>query len=110
MIPSLNKCIKKWRGVEEMLLFNSHYEIGVFKRLGDNNELVMEVGNEEYILKLNDEEMDDLEQHLMNQENLLIPFNKETKELLLDTESNYDEEEMEELMSISKGGEEYGQE
>ncbi|WP_153464184.1 hypothetical protein [Sediminibacillus terrae] len=91
-----------------MLLFNSNYEVGVFNRLSDNNELVMEVGQEEYSLKLNDEEMSDLEQHLVNQENLLIPFNKSTKELILDTQPNYDEEEMEELMNISEGAEDHG--
>ncbi|WP_163530729.1 hypothetical protein [Halobacillus ihumii] len=92
-----------------MFLFNSNYEVGVFKRLSDNNELVMEVGQEEYSLTLNDEEMADLEQHLMNQENLLIPFNKSTKELILDTQPNYDEEEMEELMNISDGAEYHGE-
>ncbi|ASF41438.1 hypothetical protein CEH05_03340 [Halobacillus halophilus] len=93
-----------------MLMFNSNYEVGVFKRLSENNELVMDVGSEEYFLKLNDEEMEDLEQHLMNQENLLIPFHRKTKELILNTEPNYDEEEMEELMNISEGAEDHDEE
>ncbi|MFC7062609.1 hypothetical protein [Halobacillus seohaensis] len=92
-----------------MLLFNSDYEVGVFKRLIENNELVMDVGQEEYTLTLSDEEMDDLEQHLVNQENLLIPFNKKTKELILNTEPDYDEEEMEELMNISEGAGDHGE-
>ncbi len=66
-----------------MLLFNSNYEVGVFKRLSENYELVIDVGQEEFTLTLSDEEMDDLEQHLVNQENLLIPFHKKTKELIL---------------------------
>ncbi|WP_223254254.1 hypothetical protein [Halobacillus halophilus] len=98
------------KGVEGMLMFNSNYEVGVFKRLSENNELVMDVGSEEYFLKLNDEEMEDLEQHLMNQENLLIPFHRKTKELILNTEPNYDEEEMEELMNISEGAEDHDEE
>ncbi len=92
-----------------MLLFNSNYEVGVFKRLSEKNELVMDVGQEEYTLALSDEEMDDLEQHLINQENLLIPFNKSTKELILDTQPQYYEEEMEELMNISEGAEGHGE-
>ncbi|SFF88454.1 hypothetical protein SAMN05216353_11232 [Halobacillus alkaliphilus] len=91
-----------------MLLFNSNYEVGVFKRLSENNELVMDVGQKEYTLALSDEEMDDLEQHLVNQENLLIPFHKKTKELILNTVPNYDEEEMEELMNISEGAGDHG--
>ncbi|UOQ95073.1 hypothetical protein MUO14_09150 [Halobacillus shinanisalinarum] len=93
-----------------MLLFNSHYEVGVFKSLGDNNELVIEVGQKEYTVTLNDEEMIDVELHLMNQENLLIPFDKETKEFILNTEPNYYEEEIEELVNISEGAEDHGQE
>jgi hypothetical protein len=54
--------------------------------------------------------MEDLEQHLMNQENLLIPFHRKTKELILNTEPNYDEEEMEELMNISEGAEDHDEE
>ncbi|MFC7060817.1 hypothetical protein ACFQIC_02890 [Halobacillus seohaensis] len=92
-----------------MVLLNSDYEVGVFKCLSDNNELVMDVGQEEYTLTLSDEEMEDLEQHLVNQENLLIPFHKETKELILNTEPNYDEEEMEELMNISEGAGDLGE-
>ncbi|WP_245690163.1 hypothetical protein [Sediminibacillus albus] len=60
-------------------------------------------------LTLSEEEMDDLEQHLVNQENLLIPFNKKTKELILNNEPNYDEEEMEELMNISEGVGDHGE-
>ena len=33
-----------------MLLFNSNYEVGVFKRLSESNELVRDVGQEEYTL------------------------------------------------------------
>lgn len=93
-----------------MLLFNDNYEVGVFKSLGDNNELVMTVGEKEYTVTLSDDEMADVEQHLINQENLLIPFDKETKQLVLNTETHYDEEEMEELQHISEGAGDDGQE
>ncbi|SDK38140.1 hypothetical protein SAMN05216243_2991 [Sediminibacillus albus] len=77
----------------------------MYKCLSESNELVMAVGQ----LTLSEEEMDDLEQHLVNQENLLIPFNKKTKELILNNEPNYDEEEMEELMNISEGVGDHGE-
>ncbi|UOQ91500.1 hypothetical protein MUO14_12990 [Halobacillus shinanisalinarum] len=92
-----------------MMLFNHRYEVGVFKCLGDNQELVIEVGQKEYTLTLSDDEMADVEQHLVNQENLLIPFDKKSKQLMLNTDPTYEEEDMEELMNISEGGDVHGQ-
>ncbi|MGE6202977.1 hypothetical protein [Guptibacillus hwajinpoensis] len=93
-----------------MLLSNQNYEMGVFKGFGERNELVIEVGSQEYVLELNKEEIADVVYHLMHHENLLIPFNKETQQLVLNSNPHYDEEEMEELMNISKGADGHGEE
>ncbi|MYL65512.1 hypothetical protein GLW07_19315 [Bacillus hwajinpoensis] len=92
-----------------MLLSNQNYEMGVFKGFCDQNELVIEVGSQEYVLELNKEEIADVVYHLMHYENLLIPFNKETQKLVLNSDPHYDEGEMEELMNISEGADEHGQ-
>ncbi|MFK3957911.1 hypothetical protein [Pseudalkalibacillus hwajinpoensis] len=93
-----------------MLLSNQNYEMGVFKGFGDRNELVIEVGSQEYVLVLNKDEIADVVYHLMHHENLLIPFNKKTQQLVLRSDQTYDEEEMEELMNISEGADEHGEE
>ncbi|MBF0706022.1 hypothetical protein IQ283_05325 [Alkalihalobacillus hwajinpoensis] len=93
-----------------MLLFNQNYEMGVFKGFGDRNELVIVVGSQEYVLELNQQEIGDVAYHLMHHENLLIPFNKETQQLVLNSDQHYDEEEMEELMNISEGADDHGEE
>ena len=93
-----------------MLLFDQNYEMGVFKGFGDKNDLIIEVGSQEYVLELNKEEIADVVYHLMHHENLLIPFNKETQQLVLRSDQTYDEEEMDELMNISEGADIHGEE
>ncbi|MBN8209370.1 hypothetical protein JI666_11490 [Bacillus sp. NTK071] len=93
-----------------MLLFDQNYEMGVFKGFGNKNNLIIEVGSQEYVLELNKEEIADVVYHLMHHENLLIPFNKETQQLVLRSDQTYAEEEMDELMNISDGADEHGEE
>ncbi|WJE16197.1 hypothetical protein QRD89_02275 [Halobacillus sp. ACCC02827] len=45
----------------------------------------------------------------VNKNTLLTPSHKKTKKRRLNTESNYDEEEMEELMNISEGAGDHGE-
>lgn len=91
------------------MLSNQNYEMGVFKGFGDRNELIIEVGSQEYVLELNKDEIADVVDHLIHYENLLIPFNKNTQQLVLRSDQTYDEEEMEELINISEGADEHGE-
>lgn len=84
------------------MLLNENFVLGVVKEVG-NHDVVLAVGDEEIVIKLADEEAEELQQYLIDQENLLVPVNIETRELYLnDAISEWTETDLEELVDAAK--------
>ncbi|SDI43332.1 hypothetical protein [Natribacillus halophilus] len=86
-----------------MIFLDDRYEVGVFESLGDHDVKIL-VGNTRYTIELDPADKAALEQHLINQENLLIPFDTQTKKMVLDVGQNYHEADMEELIEAADRG------
>lgn len=92
-----------------MFFLDERYEVGVFESLGDHDVEIL-VGDTRYTIELDDADKAALEQHLVNQENLLIPFDTQTKKMVLDVGVNYHEADMEELIEAADRGLDDGEE
>ena len=64
-----------------MLLFREDIALGVIKEIGED-EIVLLVKEEELTIKITREQVRELAIHVMNQENMLVPVNVKTHELL----------------------------
>ncbi|KAF2427327.1 hypothetical protein ACFRGK_06450 [Bacillus subtilis] len=88
-----------------MSFFNKDIELGSIKEVG-NSDVVLSVGEEEFVIELSEDEHQKLQQHIMNQDNLLVPINMKTKELFLNVDGQWFEENMEELAGADERTEE----
>ncbi|MCM3169473.1 hypothetical protein [Peribacillus frigoritolerans] len=79
-----------------------NYQMAIVKEVGEKDVLLV-VGNKEYIVPLSSEEANGLHHVLMNHENVLIPFNEFDKKIALDKVEPWHELELEEL----QGNDEY---
>lgn len=88
------------------MLLRENFTLGVVKEVG-NHDVVLVVGDEEITIELADEKAEELQQYLIDQENLLIPINIETREMYLnDAIKEWPETALEELVDASKSYEE----
>lgn len=83
------------------MLLNSNYSLGIVKEVG-NNDVVLDVDGKEVVLSLTNEGAQELQNYLTKQDNLLVPINLKTKELFLDNNEKWPEEEMKELIGAAK--------
>lgn len=86
------------------MLFNEKVTLGIIQEVGDQ-EVILSVQGEKVIVSLSEEEAKELHQYVQVQENWLVPIHTETHELFLEHEDPWNEEEMEELMEISRSHE-----
>ncbi|QQK77826.1 hypothetical protein HUG15_21090 [Salicibibacter cibarius] len=91
-----------------MFFLDERYEVGVFESLGDHDVEIL-VGDTRYTIEIDAADKAALEQHLVNQENLLILFDTKTKKMVLDVGRNYHEAEMEELIEAADRGWNHGE-
>ena len=88
------------------MLLCENFTLGVVKEVG-NHDVVLVVGDEEITIELTDKKAEELQQYLIDQENLLIPINIETREMYLnDAIKEWPETALEELVDASKSYEE----
>jgi hypothetical protein len=86
------------------MLFNEKVTLGIIQEVGDQ-EVILSVQGEKVIVSLSEEEAKELHQYVQVQENWLVPIHTETYELFLEYEDPWNEEDMEELMEISRSHE-----
>lgn len=79
-----------------------NYVMALVKEVGEI-DVVLVVGEKEYIVPLSPDEAKGLHQVLLNNENVLIPFNESDKKLALNNVGHWFETELEEL----QGNDEY---
>jgi hypothetical protein len=72
------------------------YELAIVKSVGEN-EVILVVGERECIVPLTPDQAKGLHQVLLNNENVLIPFNEYDKKIYLDVEEEWTESDLEEL-------------
>ncbi|KAB2487455.1 hypothetical protein [Priestia endophytica] len=83
------------------MLFNEKITLGIIQEVGDQ-EVILSVQGEKVIVSLSKEEAEELHQYVQVQENWLVPIHTETHEFFLEYEDPWNEDEMEELMEISR--------
>ncbi|YCA46034.1 hypothetical protein M1E11_23915 (plasmid) [Bacillus sp. JZ8] len=86
------------------MLFNKKVTLGIIQEVGDQ-EVILSVQGEKVTVSLSEEEAEELHQYVQVQENWLVPIHTETHELFLEYEDPWNEEEMAELMEISRAQE-----
>ncbi|MFP7176261.1 hypothetical protein [Priestia filamentosa] len=86
------------------MLFNKKVTLGIIQEVGDQ-EVILSVQGEKVTVSLSEEEAEELHQYVQVQENWLVPIHTETHELFLEYEDPRNEEEMAELMEISRSQE-----
>lgn len=86
------------------MLFNGKVTLGIIQEVGDQ-EVILSVQGEKVTVSLSEEEAEELHQYVQVQENWLVPIHTETHELFLEYEYPWNEEEMAELMEISRSQE-----
>ncbi|UOE58301.1 hypothetical protein HPB58_13170 [Priestia filamentosa] len=86
------------------MLFNEKVTLGIIQEVGDQ-EVILSVQGEKVTVSLSEEEAAELHQYVQVQENWLVPIHTETHELFLEYEDPWNEEDMEELMEISRSHE-----
>jgi hypothetical protein len=86
------------------MLFNEKVVLGIIQEVGDQ-KVILSVKGEKVTVPLSEEEAEELHQYVQVQENWLVPIHMETHELFLEHEDPWNEEEMEELMEISRSQE-----
>lgn len=86
------------------MLLNEKITLGIIQEVGDQ-EVILSVQGEKVIVSLSEEEAKELHQYVQVQENWLVPIHTETHELFLEYEDPWNEEDMEELMEISRSHE-----
>lgn len=82
------------------MLLNENIALAVVKEVGEKH-IVVAVNEEEYRMDLDQEMLEELQVKILEQDNLLIPFNTETHQLYLYTDEQWYEETMEELIGAS---------
>jgi hypothetical protein len=90
------------------MLFNEKDDARNYSR-GDQ-EVILSVQGEKVAVSLSREDAKELYQYVQVQENWLVPIHTETQELFLEYKDPWNEEEMEELMEISRSQEVNGDE
>ncbi|RAS73289.1 hypothetical protein [Priestia endophytica] len=75
--------------------------LGITREVGDQ-EVILSVQGEKVTVSLSREDAKELYQYVQVQENWLVPIHTETQELFLEYKDPWNEEEMEELMEISR--------
>jgi hypothetical protein len=83
--------------------------LGITREVGDQ-EVILSVQGEKVTVSLSREDAKELYQYVQVQENWLVPIHTETQELFLEYKDPWNEEEMEELMEISRSQEVNGDE
>ncbi|RAS81445.1 hypothetical protein [Priestia endophytica] len=83
--------------------------LGITREVGDQ-EVILSVQGEKVTVSLSREDVKELYQYVQVQENWLGPIHTETQELFLEHKDPWNEEEMEELMEISRSQEVNGDE
>ncbi|WP_019392516.1 hypothetical protein [Priestia filamentosa] len=83
------------------MLFNEKVTLGIIQEVGDQ-KVILSVQGEKVMVSLSEEEAAELHQYVQVQENWLVPIHTETHELFLEYEDPWNEEEMAELMEISR--------
>lgn len=86
------------------MLFNEKVTLGIIREIGDQ-EVILSVQGEKVTVPLSEEDAKELHQYVQVQENWLVPIHMETYELFLEHEDPWNEEDMEELMEISRSQE-----
>lgn len=84
-----------------MLFLKDGYELGIVKEIG-NQDVVLIVNDEEIKIDLTEEEAEELQQYVLKQDNMLVPINIKTNELFLAQTESWNEEKMDELIEVSK--------
>ncbi|MGM0924642.1 MAG: hypothetical protein ACQEWW_26240 [Bacillota bacterium] len=72
------------------------YQLAIVKEVGEKDVLLV-VGNKEYLVPLSTEEAKGLHHVLMNNENVILPFNEFDKKLAFDKVEHLYETDLEEL-------------
>ncbi|KAB2489657.1 hypothetical protein [Priestia endophytica] len=86
------------------MLFNEKVTLGIIREIGDQ-EVILLVQGEKVMVPLSEEDAKELHQYVQVQKNWLVPIHRETHELFLEHEDPWNEEDMEELMEISRSQE-----
>ncbi|WHY71260.1 hypothetical protein [Fictibacillus enclensis] len=72
------------------------FQLALVKEMGDT-DVVLAVGNQEFIVPLKPEEAKGLHQVLLNRDDVLVPFNVEDNRLEIESMEYYFESNVEEL-------------
>ncbi|MFT3657258.1 MULTISPECIES: hypothetical protein [Bacillus] len=83
-----------------MNIFADNIEIAAVKEVG-RTDVVLEIGEEEMIIDLSPEEYEELQLHLVNQENLLVPINVKSKQIFWNVDTDWLRENLDELVSAA---------
>lgn len=83
-----------------MNIFADDIEIAAVKEVG-RTDVVLEIGEEEMIIDLSPEEYEELQLHLVNQENLLVPINVKSKQIFWNVDTDWLRENLDELVSAA---------
>ncbi|MGG1338454.1 hypothetical protein ABE196_18695 [Bacillus subtilis] len=83
-----------------MNIFADDIEIAAVKEVG-RTDVVLEIGEEEMIIDLSPEEYEELQLHLVNQENLLVPINVKSKQIFWNVDTDWLSENLDELVSAA---------
>ncbi|MGG3801196.1 hypothetical protein [Metabacillus fastidiosus] len=83
------------------MLFNENMSLAIVKKIADR-DVILWVDEEEIHLELTEEQAQDLQDFVLTQDNLLLPYNKKTKEIFPEITEKWNEQEMEELVEASK--------
>ncbi|MEQ6001451.1 hypothetical protein U2I83_18420 [Bacillus amyloliquefaciens] len=83
-----------------MNIFADDIEIAAVKEVG-RTDVVLEIGEEEMIIDLSPEEYEELQLHLVNQENLLVPINVKSKQIFWNVDTDWLRENLDELISAA---------
>lgn len=82
------------------MLLNENIALAVVKEVGEKH-IVVAVNEEEYCMDLEQDMFEELQVKILEQDNLLIPFNIESRQLYLYSDKQWNEETMEELIGAS---------
>ncbi|RXZ02138.1 hypothetical protein [Fictibacillus sp. S7] len=73
------------------------FQLALVKEVGDT-DVVLAVGNQEFIVPLKPEEANGLHQVLLNRDDVLVPFNVEDNRLEIESTEYWFESNVEELL------------
>lgn len=84
------------------MFLKEDFTLGVVKEVG-NDHVVLDVDDEEVTVHLSPIDAKDLQQHLITQDNLLVPIHRKTHELFLQPGETWKEADLEELTGLNDG-------